>query len=295
MIVITTPTGQVGAALLPHLLEVNTEVRVIARDASKLPTDVSTHVEVVVGSHQDPQTMTAALRGADALFLLVPPGPGPEGAHHRYLEFAHAATIGLRANDVPRVVAVTSAGHDWDGPAGLLSAAFAMDAALCETGVAYRALSMPWFMENFLGQLESVRGTGQVSMGYTADRVLPSVATRDIAAAAARLLLDTEWSGQENVPVIGPDRLTPIEMTQIAGHVLGRPLHYVQVPIDAVQAGFLDRGRPQVVADDVTQMIVAQNAGIYDNDVAASTSASAETSFQTWAETVLRRAFENQG
>ena len=165
-----------------------------------------------------------------------------------------------------------------------------MDATLRETGVAYRALSMPWFMENFLGQLESMRNTGQVSMGYAFDRVLPSIAAQDVAQAAARLLLDSDWTGQEDVPVFGPDRLTPIEMTEIACRVLGRPRQYVQIGLDTIRAGFLGRGRPQVAADDVTQMIAAQNAGIYDAGVV--TSSPGETNFETWAETVLRPAFE---
>ena len=39
------------------------------------------------------------------------------------------------------------------------------------------------------------------------DRKLPTVATRDIAAAAARLLLDPSWSGVGEVPSLGPEDL----------------------------------------------------------------------------------------
>jgi uncharacterized protein YbjT (DUF2867 family) len=291
MIVVTTPTGQIGASLLPRLIQANAEVRVIARDPSKLPTDVRERVDVVEGSHRDLPVLSAALDGADALFLVVPPGFEDAGAHFRYLDFARTAITAVKEHHVPRVVGVTSAGHDWTGKAGLLSAAFAMDTAIRESGVAYRALSMPWFMENLLNQAGPIRESGLLSMGYTAERVLPSIAAQDVAAVAAALLLDLTWTGQENVPVFGPDRLTPVQMAKIISQVLRRPVEYVPVELNAIAARFTGRGSPQVVADDMTQMIEAQNTGIYDTDVA--TASPSETSFQAWVETVFKPAFDS--
>jgi uncharacterized protein YbjT (DUF2867 family) len=290
MIVVTTPTGQIGASLLSRLIEANVEVRVIARDPSKLPTDVRERVDVVEGSHRHLPVMSAALDGADALFLVVPPGFEDGGAHFRYLDFAHNAMAAVTKHEVPRVVGVTSAGHDWTGKAGLLSAAFAMDAAIRESGVAYRALSMPWFMENLLNQAGQIRESGRLSMGYTADRALPSIAAQDVAAVAAGLLLDLTWTSQENVPVFGPDQHTPVQMAEVISQVLGRPVEYVQVELEAIAARFIGRGSPQIVADDMTQMIGAQNSGIYDVDVA--TTSPTQTSFQTWVETVFKPAFD---
>lgn len=37
MIVVTTPTGQIGSRLLPRLLEEEQEVRVVVRDPARLP------------------------------------------------------------------------------------------------------------------------------------------------------------------------------------------------------------------------------------------------------------------
>ncbi|MEU5629706.1 hypothetical protein [Streptomyces tendae] len=61
-------------------------------------------------------------------------------------------------------VGVSSAGHDWPHPAGVLSAAFAMGAEFASSGAACRALSMPFYMENLLGQLDSIRGQGACSL-----------------------------------------------------------------------------------------------------------------------------------
>ena len=75
MIVITTPTGSIGRRTLEHVLESGEPVRVIARDASRLPENTRDRVEVVKGSHGDRDVVDQAFAGADAVFWLVPPNP----------------------------------------------------------------------------------------------------------------------------------------------------------------------------------------------------------------------------
>lgn|GEM_PF-5874605 len=51
MIVITAPTGKIGHRVLAGVLETGVPLRVIVRDAGKLPKSVRDLVEVVEGSH----------------------------------------------------------------------------------------------------------------------------------------------------------------------------------------------------------------------------------------------------
>ena len=50
MIVITTPTGQIGRQVLGNLLDSGQELRVIARDPSQLPAEVREDLDIVEGS-----------------------------------------------------------------------------------------------------------------------------------------------------------------------------------------------------------------------------------------------------
>ena len=208
MIVVTTPTGQIGSQLVARLLASKDPVRVVVRDASGLDPALRDRVEVVEGSHGDPAVLDRALAGVAALFWLVPPNPQASSAQAHYLDFARAGAEAIRRHSVGHVVAVSSAGHGWPKPAGLLSAAFAMDAELERSGAAYRALSMPFYMENLLRHLDTIREEGVFSLTYAADRPLALIASRDIAQTAAALLRDRSWTGQEDLPVFGPDRLT---------------------------------------------------------------------------------------
>jgi nucleoside-diphosphate-sugar epimerase len=61
MIVVTTPTGQIGSKLVPHLLTAGEAVRVIVRDPSKLAPDIRERVEIVTGSLDDEAVFQSAL------------------------------------------------------------------------------------------------------------------------------------------------------------------------------------------------------------------------------------------
>lgn len=288
MIVITTPTGHIGRQVASLLLGGPDPIRVIVRDASRLDSAVREHAAVVEGSHDDPAVLDRALIDAGALFWLVPPNTRAPSAEQHYLAFARAGAKAIRRHGVGHVVAVSSAGHDCPEPAGLLSAAFAMDTELQRSGAAYRALSMPFYMENLLGQLDTIRQQHAFYLTYPADRPLPCIATRDIAQTAAGLLTDQSWTGQEDLPVFGPDRLTPDQMAGVLTCVLGQPIAYHQISLADFSSQMAQQGADEQAIRDLTEMLAAQQNGIYDADWAAATPTS--TSFRTWCEQVLAPA-----
>jgi len=292
MIVITTPTGDIGAQVLDRVLDSGEAVRVIARDPARLPAHVRARAEVVQGSHGDAGTITKALAGADRLFWLVPPPPFsyPGSAEQYYLDFARPACQAIRGRGA-RVVGVSTLGHGYQGKAGMLSAALAMDELIEGTGAAYRALALPFFMENLLRQAQAIKEQGMFSMANAAGQPLPAVATRDVAAAAAALLLGASWTGQASVPVAGPDNLTPDGMAEVISQTLGRTVRYRQVTVADRQAAQLQRGVSEAMAQDMADMVEAQNNGIYDAEPRDPDSAAA-TSFRQWCRDTLKPAIQ---
>ena len=286
MIVVTTPTGQIGSALVSLLLDQDAQVRVIVRDASRLSGAVRERVETVEGSHDDPAVLDKALPGADALFWLIPPNPQAPSAEVHYLNFARAARAGVARHGVGHVVGVSSAGHGWPKPAGVLSAAFAMDDELAASGAAYRGLGLPFYMENLLRQLDAIRNRGAFSLTGAGDHPLAMIATRDIASTAAGLLTDLSWNGQENSPVFGPDRLTPDGVAEVMSQELGRPIAYQRVSIADYGSLLRSQGADEQTVKDVTDAFVAHDDGIYDADWSRATITG--TDFRTWCREVLK-------
>jgi uncharacterized protein YbjT (DUF2867 family) len=191
MIVITTPSGLIGHQVLDNLLDSGEDLRVIARDPSAFTADERDRVDVVEGSHADAAVVDEAFTDADAVFWLAPPDPQASSVEAAYVGFSRPATEAFKKHGVSRVVGISALGRGtpWAAHAGCVTGSLAMDDLIASTGVAYRALTSPSFMDNIVRQAEAIKHQGMFFSPIAGDRKLPAVATRDIATAASRLLL----------------------------------------------------------------------------------------------------------
>jgi uncharacterized protein YbjT (DUF2867 family) len=295
MIVITTPTGQIGGRLLELLLSENEtrseELRVVLRDPASLPERVRARVEVVVGSHGDPDVVDRAFAGADAVFWLVPPNTRAPSMDAAFSGFTRAAAQAFTTHGVGHVVGVSSLGRGARvaDRAGHVTASLEMDDLIASTGVAYRALANPAFMDNVLWQAGSIRDDGVLAGTGAADRVAPIVATRDIASAAAHLLTDRSWTGSGEVPVLGPEDLSPDDITRIMSEVLGRPVRYVRQSFEDLRAEVAARGASDAIVQGYIDMMRSADDGLYDG-VRRTPGTTGPTTFRAWCEQVLAPA-----
>ena len=67
---------------------------------------------------------------------------------------------------------------------------------------------MPSFMKNTAVRMGVMKHKDMFYGRINLDRKLPFTTTRDMAVVATRLLADRVWSGQKEVPVIGPEDLS---------------------------------------------------------------------------------------
>ncbi|WP_063038470.1 NAD(P)H-binding protein [Nocardia pseudovaccinii] len=294
MIVVTAPTGTIGRQVLPHLLDRGAPVRVIARDPARLPVHIREHVEVVTGSHSDIEVVTQAFADADAVFWLLPPVHRGASLDAAVLGFTRPACEAFKSQGVERVVGVSSIGRGSAvvGNAGLVTASLAMDDLIASTGVNYRALTMPSFMDNLLRQVDAIKNQGMFFAPLSPDLKRPTCATRDIAAVAAELLLDDSWDGYDSVPVLGPEDLSNNDMARIMSEVLGRPIRFQQVSSAAYKATMLESGMSEAMAQGMYDMLEAKENGL-DNAEPRTPRATTPTTFRQWCEEVLAPALRN--
>ncbi|WP_026412419.1 NAD(P)H-binding protein [Actinomadura oligospora] len=292
MIVVTAPTGQIGRQVLDILMDADAPVRVIARDPARLPARVRENAEVIQGSHSDKDVLAKALTNADSVFWLLPPDLTTPNVEDYFRDFTRPFCEALTETGVARVVAVSTLGRGVAQNAGQISASLAMDEMIKATGVRYRALDLPGFMENMLRNVPSLKVTGVFASPVTPDRKQPTVATRDIAAVAARLLLDPTWEGQEGVPVLGPEDLSADDMARVMTEVLGRPIRFQQISFEEQKATMTGHGRSEAAAQGLIDMVRAiDRDGIY-HARPRTPEAGSPTSFRQWCEDVLKPAFE---
>jgi uncharacterized protein YbjT (DUF2867 family) len=266
---------------------------VIARNPDALSRDTIARVEVVAGSHGDPEVVDKAFEGADSVFWLCPPDPHAPTAEVAYVDFTRPAAAAIDRHEVPRVVGISALGRGSPAAehAGLVTASLAMDDLLASTNASYCAVKNPSFMDNLLRQVEAIRTQGTFFLPVDGDLKQPAAATRDIAAAAARLLLDHSWSGDSERPVMGPEDLSFNEMAAIMTDVLERPVRFQRTPDDAYKARLVSFGMSDAMAQATLDMWTAYGEGLdlAEPRTAASTT---PTSFRQWCEDTLKPAIE---
>ncbi len=290
MIVVTTPTGNIGSKIIQPLLDAGEAVRVIVRDPAKLAPELEGKVEVVPGSTDDEAVLSRAFEGADSVFWVVPPSFVDKGDAEYYLRFTRPACAAIQSQNVKRVVAVSALGREADADAGPVSAAWAMEAEIEKTGVDFRALWCPGFMENLLGQVEPLKHQGMFFATFPPDFKTRFVATRDIASSAVRLLLDPAWTGQGGLAVLGPEDLSQNDMAAIMTAQLAKPIRYQQISGEALKAQLVQHGANEVLAQGLANMYAAKAAGL-DNAAPRTPENTTPTSFKQWCEEVLKPAF----
>jgi uncharacterized protein YbjT (DUF2867 family) len=263
MIVVTAPTGNISRQVVQGLLDQDAPVRVVARDPARLAPAVAERVEIVRGSHRDPAVVAEAFAGADAVFWLMPADPSAGSVAASYVDGSRPAAELLK--QVGRVVDVSSLGRGTTvaGRAGYITGSLAMDDLLAETGVPFRALACTTFMDNTLRQVAAIKDQGVLYGLTTPDLRIPLVATRDIAAVAVRLLLDDTWTGSEEVPLLGPEDLSFLDVAATIADVIGRPVRYQQTSPEANLKIALDQGVSEAMAHGRVDMGTAVNQGLY--------------------------------
>jgi uncharacterized protein YbjT (DUF2867 family) len=294
MIVVTAPTGNIGHQVLDRLLDTTDQpLRVIARDPAKLTAQARERVDVVTGSHGDPDVLAKAFAGADTVFWLLPPDFRAASLEDAFVGFTRPAARAFAEQGVQRVVGVSALGRGTPqaAHAGHVTASLAMDDLIASTGVSYRALTMPSFMDNLLRSVDSIRTEGVFFDVIDGDRRHPTCATRDIAEVAVRLLLDDSWSGTAEVPLLGPEDLSQNEMAAVMTEVLGRPVRYQRISTEALKARMLGIGATEAMAQGMVDMMVAKDQNMDDHE-ARTPSADTPTTFRRWCELVLKPAVE---
>ena len=290
MIVVTTPTGNIGRQVVAKLLEAGEPVRVIVRDTRKLDVAVRDRVDVVEGSHGDAAVVERAFAGADAVFWLAPADPTLT-LEQAYLDFTRPAVAAFARLAVQHVVSVTALGRGtpWADKAGLVTTSIAMDDMIAASGVAFRGLAMPSFMDNTLQQARPIKAQGAMFGPFDPDKKMPTTATRDIGAAAAALLRDRSWTGQEEAPLLGPEDLSFNDMAAIVSEVTGREVRYQQIPFEGFRARLAERGVSESFQEGYVTMMRAKNEGM-DNVAGRGGGLRAPTTYREWCAAELKPA-----
>ncbi len=214
-IALTGATGNVGGTVARRLSARGVPLRLIGRDPSRLPS-LPGAVAAPAAVYGDTPAMTAALAGADVLFLVS----GRESAH-RVAE--HSSVIDAAAAAGVRRIVYTS----FFGASPECTFTFGRDHWHTEAYVRASGLEFTFLRDNFyLSVLTGMAGADRVIRGPAGTGRLSAVAQEDVADVAAVVLQDDAHAGA-TYDLTGPSALSLDEVAAILGRFSGRPVTYL--------------------------------------------------------------------
>lgn len=251
MYVIAGATGRVGSEVARRMRQHGAEVSAVSRSGAN-------HTQKLDLS--DNEALTAALRGADGFFVLLPFGE-TLAAPGRGRELLNSIGSAVAASGVPHVVALSSGGADLPSGTGPIVELHHLEQRLLDTGAAVTALRSCHFQEKISDVLPVVREHGVFPVfASTATRPVPMVATRDVGEFAARALLDPP-ADSEAVDVLGPPS-TEQQVAASIGRALGRHVEAVVISRESWESELQAAGLPYSAAQQIAEMYRADDAGL---------------------------------
>ncbi|MCU0291168.1 MAG: NmrA family NAD(P)-binding protein [Thermoanaerobaculaceae bacterium] len=287
-IVITTPTGHIGSKLAEKLLDAGAEVTLLARNPEKVATFAARGAKVLQGSLEDEAFVVAATRGASALFWLTPPNFQTTDFRAYQRRLGAIAARAIAANDIPRVVHLSSVGAQLGWGVGPVNGLHDIEKAINAVASNVTHLRPGAFMENALMSIETLKTAGATFLPVPGDARVPMVATRDIAAAAAAILLDHGWSGVRSVMLYGPVELSYNDLTAILTRELGKPVNHVQVTPGQAREAMLGMGLTPDMVSQYLELYEAFGNGRIVQGLPVEPDLRGATTFDEFARTALK-------
>ena len=257
-------TGNTGKPIAEALLKAGHQVRIISRDADKAASLVALGAQLIHGSSTDSATLTAALNGADAAYLMIPPNMQHPDFGTYQAEATESMAHAIEASGVKNVVTLSSVGAHLESGAGIVQGLHFMENRLNEIpGVNVLHLRPCYFLENTLGQAAAIKMMGIMGSPIRADIKLPMIATADIAQYAVKRLLQLDFSGKGVQHLLGAQDVTYDEVAQIYGAKIGKPdVKYVQIPAEPFKGIMMKEwGTSESVSDKMLEFMGAVNDG----------------------------------
>jgi uncharacterized protein YbjT (DUF2867 family) len=256
-IVIAAASGNIGRRTAEKVIQAGAETVLLARNPEKLADLVERGAIVHSISSDDCQGLIEVTQQADALFWLTPPKLDVSNIRDWYLHTATAGANAVRANNIPRVVNISSIGAGAKPNLGTVSFSGDVESIFNETGANVVHLRPGYFMENFLTQVEAIQHDCVVRFPYPSDHDIPWISTDDIGDVAAQYLIARHWAGQWTRNLMGPENLTLLETTRILSQVLDRSIDYVRVSIESLQQQFAAMGATTEVQQEMGDLFRA--------------------------------------
>ncbi len=274
MILVLGATGTTGGEVARQLVAAGRRPRLLVRDVEKARAAYADRAELVQGDLDRPESLDAAMRGVEKLYLV--------SAGTKLVELESNAIDAAKRAGVGHVVKLSVLGADaptiefgrWHAAA---------ERKLVESGLAWTMLRCGNFMTNSLAWAETVRAQGAFYQPTATGR-WSAIDPADIGAVAVAALTAPGHEGKA-YELTGPESMDGAGYAAVLSTVLGRPVSFVDVPPEAAKAAMLEGGMPPGYVDALLDLLAAMKGGRFDRvtDEVGRLAGRKPGTFEAWA------------
>ena len=245
MILVIGAGGTVGHSVLDELAKAGQPVRAAYHSADKASRATAAGRDAVTINYAQPETLRPALEGVDAVFLLA---GGVAGQVDAERSVVHAA----KAAGVRRIVKLSVVGATEE------EFTFARvhresEREIEQSGLAWTFLRPASYMQNFANFMAPAIRAQRTIYTMIPDAVFNHVDTRDVARAAAEVLVRDGHEGRAYT-LTGPRSFSYREAAVTIGDVIGTPVQIVALTEADLRAGMKSHGVPDIYADALVDL-----------------------------------------
>ncbi|MFG2357411.1 NAD(P)H-binding protein [Streptomyces sp. NPDC048521] len=265
--VLIANAGGVGRTVLEQLRDEGVPVRVmVRRDDDRAAELRALGAEVVVGDLTRPETVAAALEGVSRMYFAMPVSPDHLVATTVVATVAKEygrleCLVGMSQMTVSQMTA-TSTAESYQQRLHWLA-----EQVLNWSGLPVVHIRPTSFLDNPLFTTlaaRSIQANGTIALPFGTGRTSP-VAVHDVARVVATVLADPAPHIGAVYELTGPRTVDMNEMAEAFSQVLGRPVSYVDVPLDRWRTESLSKmGLPAHIENHVATMGRLHRENRYD-------------------------------
>jgi len=230
-VLVTGATGRVGGQVVAQLAGArDVRVRALSRDPVTASARLGPPVDVVGGDLADPDTLTAAVDGVDAVFLVFPTVTADAAARKVVATLTDRGRriVYLSAHGVP-----DEPDDRAEADGTILGSHARLEGLIAASASGYTFLRASGFAANTLAWAAQLRRS-DVLRWFVPDARRALVHEADLAAVAVRALTGN-GADRTAYHLTGPETLTQVEQLAAIGEATGRTLRFEE--IDASDAG----------------------------------------------------------
>nr|MDJ0707668.1 NmrA family NAD(P)-binding protein [Leptolyngbyaceae cyanobacterium MO_188.B28] len=257
-ILVTGSTGKTGTPVVRQLLEKGYPVQALVRrwdDRAQRLSDLG--AEVVEGDFLDLSSIRAAMDGVQRVYFCYPPFEG-------LLQATTNVAIAARDANIEAIVNMSQISAREQAASPLAFEHWQAEQVLNWANIGAVHVNPTFFAEDlylFTGQ--SIAAEGKMLLPFGAEKHAP-VATEDIARVVVGILQNPPPHVGQRYVVTGPKNMTLTEMAQVLSTELGKPIEYVNLPIEAWRQALVQHPNfPEYLATHLAHVAQDHQEGIF--------------------------------